>query len=58
MLSFDPLFADRYQLQVLASVRSDAGLGLAETYTTNFTAIGDLTSVLGLHFSGRAERSR
>jgi hypothetical protein len=58
VLSFDPLYADRYQLQVLAGINSSTGLGLAESYSTRFTAIADLTSVLGLQFSmARSDRA-
>ncbi|MBL8480671.1 MAG: putative Ig domain-containing protein, partial [Rhodocyclaceae bacterium] len=56
-LSFDPLFADHYQLRVLDGIQSEAGLDLAAQYDTQFTAISDLSSVLRLHFfNARSDR--
>src|SRR5262249_17876181 len=58
VLSFDPLFADHYQLTVLTGVFSEAGLALAEQYITQFTAISDFTSVLNINFSlARSDRA-
>ena len=58
VLGFDPLFADHYQLTVLTGIRSDAGLALGEQYSTQFTAISDVTSVLNINFSlARSDRT-
>ncbi|MCB1942331.1 MAG: putative Ig domain-containing protein, partial [Candidatus Accumulibacter sp.] len=58
VLSFAPLLADHYQLQVLTRLRGSSGLALAAPYSSGFTAISDLSAVLGLDFSlARSDRA-
>ncbi len=51
VLSFDALAADQYQLRVATTLRSAAGLALAETHTASFTAVADLTTLIRLEFA-------
>jgi YD repeat-containing protein/VCBS repeat-containing protein len=51
VLTFDSLAADHYHLQVAAALQSTEGVGLAAAYTSAFTGIDDLTSVLNLQFT-------
>src|SRR5439155_25203223 len=51
VLTFDALSADHYHLQVAAALRSSEEVGLAEVYTSSFTGVADLTSVLKFQFT-------
>jgi hypothetical protein len=51
VLTFDAIDAGDYQLQVSTNVQSTDGLGLAEMYTTHFTAVTDISALVALQFS-------
>ncbi len=54
-LTFDNLNADHYTLQVLTGVENTVGLPLAQTYSTDFTAVTDFSPYVNVVFSeGRA----
>ncbi len=56
-LNFNPLFGDKYELDVLGSVENSQRLKLTDVYTTHFKAVADLTTVLDVVFTNvRSDR--
>jgi hypothetical protein len=51
VLTFDAINAGDYTLHVSTNVLSSDGLGLALAYTTQFTAVTDISSLISLQFS-------
>ena len=57
-LSFDPLPAGQYHLQVLADIQSEERLNLAQPFTSDFAALSDLSSTLDVQFyRARSDRA-
>jgi hypothetical protein len=50
-LSFDRLEADDYTLRVSTSLKSDQGLGLAQVYESDFTALLDFSNHVSIGFA-------
>ena len=51
VLTVDAMAPDHYTLQVLTGVQSSDGLDLAATYSTQFTAVGDISALTTYQFS-------
>ena len=51
VLSFDRLVADRFELRIMASVRSAAGIALGADNVSSFTGITDLSALVNIEFT-------